>query len=105
MKDTLQTYADDYLVCTEFAAAYKRDNADAVIKFGKVGDTEHAWVYDSEKDMTLDATMSQFFDIDADADLWPGDVHPHATQTAEYHSVESFAQGPGGTALLEEDNV
>jgi len=105
MEHTLQTYADDYLVCTEFAAAYKRDNPDAVIKFGKVDGTEHAWVYDPEQDVTLDATMSQFFDIDADADLWPGDEHAHATQTAEFHTVEAFAQGPGGTALLEGSDV
>jgi len=101
MKDTLETYADDHMVCTEFAAAYKRDNSNAVIKFGEVDGTEHAWVYDPDEDVTLDATLSQFFDILADADFWMGEEHPHAKQTDEFHDIESFAKGPGGTALLE----
>jgi len=101
MQDTLQTYADEYLVCTEFAAAYKRDNPNAVIKFGEVAGTEHAWVYDPDEDVTLDATLSQFFDIAADADFWFGDDHPHATETAEFDNIESFAKGPGGSTLLE----
>jgi len=102
MHDTLDTYATDYMVCTEFAAAYKRDHPNAVIKFGEVDCTEHAWVYDADADMTFDATLGQFFDIPADADCWVGDEHGHAVETAEFESLEAFADGPGGTALLEE---
>jgi len=101
MQDTLENYANDFLVCTEFAAAYKRDNPNAVIKFGSVDGTEHAWVYNPDEDVTLDATLSQFFDIPADADFWGGEEHPHATEVEEFHEIEAFAKGPGGNCLME----
>lgn len=104
MSRNFDAWADDYLVCTEFAAAYKRENEHAVIKYGEVDGNEHCWVYDPAEDRTIDATLSQFagFVPGCEHDDWfPGDGHPHAEEHDEFHDVESFAEGPGGTALLE----
>lgn len=102
---TFDDWAADYQVCTEFAAAYKRANPDAVIKHGEVDGREHCWVYDPAQDRTLDATLSQwagFVPGCEDDDWWSGDDHPLAEERAEFDSVEAFAEGPGGTALLED---
>lgn len=96
-----ETYANEYMVCTEFAAAYFRENENVVIKYGEVDGNEHCWVYDEDADVTLDATLSQFFITGAEDDYWTGEEHPMAEETDEFHSIESFAEGPGGTALLE----
>lgn len=98
---SLSEWADEYMVCTEFAAAYKRANPEAVIKFGEVDGNEHAWVYDPVVDETIDATLGQFFIAGCEDDYWFGDEHPMAEETAEYGSVEAFAKGPGGNCLLE----
>ena len=94
-------WATEYMVCTEFAAAYKRENEDAVIKFGTVDGNDHCWVYDAAEDKTIDATLSQFLSLPFDDDWFMGDEHPHAEEVEEFDNVEEFAKGPGGTALLE----
>ena len=94
-------WATEYMVCTEFAAAYKRENEDALIKFGTVDGNDHCWVYDAAEDKTIDATLSQFLSLPFDDDWFMGDEHPHAEEVEEFDSVEEFAKGPGGTALLE----
>ncbi|WP_435065901.1 hypothetical protein [Halobaculum sp. EA56] len=96
-------WAAEYMVCTDFAAAYKRENPQAVIKFGHVDGDGHAWVYDPETDRTLDATLSQWAGFKAgceEDDWWPGDDHPVAEETKEYDTVEAFAKDEGGTYLL-----
>jgi hypothetical protein len=96
--------ADDYMACTEFAAAYKREHDDAIIKYGVVEGDEHCWVYDPELDRTLDATLSQWAGFKAGCeqdDWWTGDEHPVAEETDEFHDLEAFAEGPGGSKLLE----
>jgi len=98
---TFDDWAAEYMVCTEFAAAYKRANPDAVIKYGEVDGDEHCWVYDPAQDKTLDATLSQFLGLPFEDEWFQGDEHPHADEQAEFHDIESFAKGPGGTALLE----
>jgi hypothetical protein len=101
-EQTFDDWATEYMVCTEFAAAYKRANAQAVIKFGHVDGNEHCWVYDPEQDRTLDATLGQFLSLPFEDDWFAGDDHPHAEERAEYHDVETFARGPGGLNLLED---
>lgn len=98
---TFDEWATEYMVCTEFAAAYKRANPEAVIKFGTVDGNEHAWVYDPETDRTLDATLGQFFIVGCEDNWWNGDKHPIAEEREEFNSVETFAKGPGGNCLLE----
>jgi len=101
---TFDDWAGEYMICTEFAAAYKRANPHAVIKFGEVDGNEHAWVYDPETGRTLDATLSQWNGFVAGCehdDWWSGDDHPLADETDEFHSIEAFANGPGGNSLLE----
>lgn len=98
---TFDDWANEYMVCTDFAAAYKRANPQVVIKYGEVDGNEHCWVYDPETDRTLDATLSQFLGLGLDDKWFIGDEHPHAEETAEFHNIETFAEGPGGTALLE----
>lgn len=101
--NTFDDWATEYMVCTEFAAAYKRANPQAIIKYGTVEGDEHAWVYDPTQDRTLDATLSQWAGFKAGCerdDWWPGDSHPVAEETAEFHSVEAFAEGPGGDCLV-----
>lgn len=95
------TWSEDYMVCTEFAAAYKRENENAVIKFGSVDGNDHCWVYDPDADKTIDATLSQFLSLPFEDDWFVGDEHPHAEEIEEFHDLEAFAEGPGGTALLE----
>lgn len=95
------TWADEYMVCTEFAAAYKREHEQAVIKYGEVDGNEHCWVYDPTEDVTLDATLGQFFITGCEDDWFVGDEHPMAEEQTEFHNLETFAEGPGGTALLE----
>jgi hypothetical protein len=63
--------------------------------------SEHCWVYDAKLDQTIDATLGQFFIPGAKDDWWNGEEHPMAEETDEFHSIEEFAKGPGGTALLE----
>lgn len=102
---TFDDWASEYMVCTEFAAAFKRANSDAVIKYGTVQGNEHAWVYDPQSDRTLDATLSQWDGFIAGCeqdDFWPGEEHPMAEETAEFDTVEAFAEGPGGSCLLED---
>jgi hypothetical protein len=102
--NTFDDWANEYMVCTEFAAAYKRANPQAIVKFGAVEGDEHAWIYDPAQDRTLDATLSQWAGFKAGCerdDWWPGDEHPVAEETGEYDSVEAFAEGPGGNSLLE----
>jgi hypothetical protein len=94
-------WASEYMVCTEFAAAYFRKNENITIKYGEVDGNEHCWVYDAKLDQTIDATLGQFFIPGAKDDWWNGEEHPMAEETDEFHSIEEFAKGPGGTALLE----
>jgi len=98
---TFDDWAAEYMVCTEFAAAYKRANPGAVIKYGEVDGNEHCWVNDPAQDKTLDATLGQFLGLPFEDEWFQGDEHPHADEQAEFHDIESFAKGPGGTALLE----
>lgn len=98
---TFDDWATEYMVCTEFAAAYKRANPQAVIKYGAVDGNEHCWVYDPDADRTLDATLGQFLGLPLEDDWFIGDDHPHAEEHETFHDLEAFAEGPGGIALLE----
>lgn len=94
-------WADQFHVCVDFVAAYKRANPKAIIKFGHVEGNGHAWIYDPELDRTLDATLGQFFWQDCRDDWWPGERHPIAEEETAYESLEAFANTDGGTYLLE----
>lgn len=98
---SLSEWSNEYMVCTTFAAEYKRANPEAVIKFGEVDGEEHAWVYDPVVDETVDATLGQFFIAGCEDDWWVGDEHPMADETAEYDDIETFAKEAGGNYLLE----
>jgi len=87
--------------CPITPAAYFRKNENITIKYGEVDGNEHCWVYDAKLDQTIDATLGQFFIPGAKDDWWNGEEHPMAEETDEFHSIEEFAKGPGGTALLE----
>lgn len=105
LSDTLAEYAARFEVCTDFAGAYARENDNVVIKYGEVDGAEHCWVYDRAEDATIDATLSQFagFVAGCETDDWfPGDEHPVADELAEFETLEAFAEGPGGTYLLDE---
>lgn len=96
-------WSSEYMVCTDFAAAYKRANPHAIIKFGKVEGDGHAWIYDPELGRTIDATLSQWAGFKKGCeqdDWWPGDEHPVADEQKQYQSVEAFAKDEGGTYLL-----
>jgi len=98
---SFQEYCEDNMVCTDFAADFKRNNPNAKIKFGEVDGEEHAWAYDEEEDVTVDATLGQFFKPGAEDDYWKGEDHPMAEETREFDDVESFAKDVGGTYLLD----
>lgn len=100
--DEFQQWSEECQVCTTFAAKYKQENPEAVIKFGEAAGEEHAWVYDPEEDRTKDATLGQFFEPGHRDNWWPGDEHPMAEEREEFTGVEEFAKGPGGNYLLDE---
>lgn len=100
--DEFEQWSENCMVCTDFAAEYKRENPDATIKFGKTKEgTEHAWVYDPEQDATIDATLGQVFDPEYEDDYWQGENHPLADAQEDFETVEDFAKGPGGNYLLD----
>lgn len=97
-KDTLANYADQHNACNVFAFWYLENvNENAVVKDGIVGNVEHAFVFDPDLDVTIDATLGQFdgdFGLDvADAGAWDGDHHPHTNdddEVFEWESREAF---------------
>jgi len=95
------------MVCTDFAAEFKKRMPEAKIKFGTVEsqhgtEEQHAWAYDAEEDVTVDATLGQFFGVpEAKDGFWKGEEHPVAQEQAEFETLEEFAKGPGGKSLLE----
>lgn len=104
---TFDDWASEHHVCTDFVGAYLRENPHATAVHGTINGDDHTWVYDptiGDDGATIDATLSQFagFVPGCETDDWfHGDTHPVATETARYNTLEAFANGPGGTYLLE----
>lgn len=102
---TFTEWASEFMVCNEFAVAYKRENENAVIKVGVTDDgDEHCYVYDPDKDRTIDATLSQFeiYGPQYQDDWWIGDDHPHVEETGEFDDILEFVEEVGGTCVLTE---
>jgi hypothetical protein len=103
---TFDEWSDEYMVCNEFAVAYKRANPNAVIKYGEIDEGDlHCYVYDPEKDRTLDPTLSQFSAYNPDKyqdDWFIGDKHPHVDEVAEFDDIVEFVRDFGGTNVLTE---
>ena len=107
MTRSFDEWADAYLVCNEFAVAYKRENPSAVLKYGETAEGDlHAYVYDPDEDMTLDATLGQFSAYNPaeyqDA-RFIGDDHPHVEERAAFDDILAFVAEFGGRAVLTDD--
>jgi hypothetical protein len=92
--DTLAEYDIEFNACNAFAFWYVENvNENAVVKDAIVGNIEHAFVYDPDLDVTIDATLGQFdgdFGLDVGhAGAWDGDHHPHINHDDEVHEWES----------------
>jgi hypothetical protein len=90
----LEEYAERFTVCGDFAEAYFKEHDDVVLKVGLVEDQDiHCYVYDRERDITLDATLEQFSPYDPakyQNDLWIGDEHPHLEELGESEDLEEY---------------
>lgn len=103
---TFDDWASEYMVCNEFAVAYKRENENAVLKVGVTDEgDQHCYVYDPEEDRTLDATLSQFeiYSPEYQDDWWCGDSHPHVEETAEFDDILAFVEEVGGKVVLTDE--
>lgn len=79
--------------CNVFAWNYVEAHDNAVVKVGEtdkrgVQAQMHCYVYDADKDLTIDATLSQFDGLE-DA-YWNGDEHPHCREWEEWTDKEAF---------------
>lgn len=101
---TFDDWATDFVVCNEFAVAYKRANENAVIKYGETAEGDlHAYVYDPDKDETIDATLGQFEaynPAEYQDDWFIGDDHPHVDELAAFDDIVEFVADFGGTEIL-----
>jgi len=90
-KELLRVYGV-HTRCNEFAWDYASDH-NATVKVGRLGDSEdrgdwHCWVYDHDRDRTIDLTLYQF---DGHVDHWfEGDRHEHCTEVQEFDDREAF---------------
>lgn len=84
--------------CNGFAFSYleTHDDHDVVVKQGLIrgGATEHCWVFDATRGVTIDATLRQFNRGPA-VGVWVGDRHPHHVEfegVDEWSSREAFRE-------------
>lgn len=102
-----ESWADDYMVCNEFAVAYKRDNPHAVLKVGKIDEGDvHCYIYDPEIGKTIDPTLEQFRAYNGHKyqnDWFCGDQHPHVDETDEFDDIVEFVAEVGGRNVLTDD--
>lgn len=99
----INDWAAEYMVCNEFAVAYKRENPNAVLKYGETAEGDlHAYVYDPDEDLTLDATLSQFeiYGPQYEDDVFLGDDHPHVEELGAFDDIIPFVREFGGTCVL-----
>lgn len=89
---TIEDYSGTHSACNGFAWAYAAEHEDVVVKVGEVQGSEHCWVYDAARDITVDATAFGQFDGLQDG-AWDGDQHPHADAEWEaWTEKEAFAE-------------
>jgi len=104
---TFDDWATEYVVCNEFAVAYKRENPHAVIKYGETAEGDlHAYIYDPDDDRTLDATLGQFSaynPAEYQDDWFIGDEHPYVEELSAFDDILPFVREFGGTCVLTED--
>jgi len=82
--------------CNGFAFNYLEANEDVVVKDALIegGDIAHCYVYDRERDITIDATLGQF-DGKPVFGAWDGDHHPYRVEyegVREWESREAFEE-------------
>jgi hypothetical protein len=93
--ETLLTeYAERFTVCGDFAEAYFEEQDDVVLKVGLVeGQDLHCYVYDRDRDLTVDATLEQFApynEAEYQNDVWIGDYHPHLEELGESEDLSEY---------------
>jgi len=76
--------------CNGFAFNYLEANDDVVVKDALIegGAIAHCYVYDRERDITIDAMLGQFGDKPVFA-AWDGDHHPYREEGEEVREWES----------------
>lgn len=99
-------WADEWMICNEFAVAYVRERENAEIVHGTTEDDDpHTYVYDAALDRTIDPTLGQFaaYGPQYEDDWYPGDGHPVVEESARYTDAVEFATTEGGMGALNED--
>jgi hypothetical protein len=107
-EDTLAKLAAEHDTCNGFAFSFMdaSDN-DVVVKDGYVDASNagaHCYVYDRDRDVTLDVTLGQF-NGRPDIGAWDGDRHPHVCEfeaVFEWEDRDEFESHYG--AMPEADN-
>lgn len=85
----LEALAGNHTTCNGFAFAYLESHENAVVKDGMFqGRQAHCYVYDADKDITIDATIGQF-DDGPSVGAWDGDNHPYIDDRDEVYEWES----------------
>jgi hypothetical protein len=76
--------------CNGFAFNYLEEHESAVVKDALIrgGDIAHCYVYDRDRDITIDATLGQFNGKPAFG-AWDGDEHPYRVEHEEVREWES----------------
>ena len=94
LTELLEEYQTRFTVCGDFAEAYFEEQDDVVLKAGVVeGQDVHCYVYDRERDVTIDATLEQFSAYNEAVyqnDLWTGDEHPHLDDRVAAEDIDEF---------------
>lgn len=97
--DELDDYITQADTCNGFAFWYAENHEDAVVKDAFVeGGDAHCYVYDAERDVTIDPTLGQFSGKPR-AGAWDGDHHPYVAEweeIREWEDPEAFAEHYSG---------
>jgi len=104
----LKEWAGKHETCNGFAFSFMEESEnEVVVKDGFVDGPNsgaHCYIYDAERDVTIDVTLGQFEDC-PDMAAWDGDDHPHVAdweEVYEWGSREEFEEHYG--AMPERDN-
>jgi hypothetical protein len=104
----LDELATQHDTCNGFAFSYlENSDNDVVVKDAFVDTSDggaHCYVYDRDRDVTIDVTLGQFEGC-PDMAAWDGDDHPHVAdweEVFEWESREAFEAHYG--AMPEADN-
>ncbi|WP_135535361.1 hypothetical protein [Halostella pelagica] len=91
-EDELDRLKTQHNTCNGFAFSYMENtDRDVIVKDGYVDTSDggaHCYVYDRDRDVTIDVTLGQFNGC-PEIGVWDGDDHPHVADWEEIREWES----------------